>query len=361
MIMRNVLSWLGAGHHRNGQAEPEHLHSPERLRFILERERMRSDRSGREFSLLAIKLGEEDRSNGGLRRLADIVHQRLRITDDAGHLDDGRIGVVLPETPAQGAWLVADEICKMFEAKRERLTCDVYVYPPQDHSSDHHESNGSNNGHYPSRHVESLERFFEHPLPAWKRGVDILGACVLLVLLSPIMLAAAIVVKLTSRGPVLFSQRRDGIGGRPFTIYKFRTMHVDAEAKKAELRPLSEQDGPAFKLHHDPRITPLGRLLRRTCIDELPQLWNVLRGDMSLVGPRPLPCDESRGCDGWQRRRLDVTPGLTCIWQVDGGSKVTFAEWMRMDIRYITTRKFWRDAKLLLKTAVKVVMQRASH
>ena len=133
------------------------------------------------------------------------------------------------------------------------------------------------------------------------------------------MLIAAIAIKATSGGPVIFSQLRSGLGGKPFKIYKLRTMELDAEEKKAESAPLSEQDGPAFKIKDDPRITRVGRYLRKTCIDELPQLWNVLIGDMTLVGPRPLPCDESAACENWERQRLDVTPGLTCVWQVRSG------------------------------------------
>ncbi len=127
-------------------------------------------------------------------------------------------------------------------------------------------------------------------------------------------------------------------------------MCVDAEAKKQALRARSEQDGPAFKLKHDPRVTGIGRLLRKTSLDELPQLWNVLRGDMSLVGPRPLPVDEQDGAERWQQTRLDVTPGLTCIWQIKGRSTVTFAEWVRMDVSYIRRRTIWHDVKILAQT-----------
>src|SRR5262249_28347556 len=156
----------------------------------------------------------------------------------------------------------------------------------------------------------------------------------------------AIAIKLTSRGPVLFKQWRTGRGGRPFLIWKFRTMGVDAEARKAELAQLNEQDGPAFKIRNDPRITRLGRILRKTSLHELPQLWNVLRGDMSLVGPRPLPCAEADSCEGWQRRRLEVMPGITCIWQVWGRSSVSFADWVRMDVRYIRSHSLYQDVLL---------------
>src|SRR5262249_45710025 len=156
--------------------------------------------------------------------------------------------------------------------------------------------------------------------------------------LSPLLAVIALAVKATSRGPVLFWQRRSGHGGRPFWMCKFRTMVVNAEAQKANLKSQSEQDGPAFKMRNDPRVTPLGRVLRVTSLDELPQLWNILAGDMSLVGPRPLPCDETSECEPWHRQRLLVRPGLTCIWQVHGRSRVSFTDWMRMDVRYIRSR-----------------------
>ncbi len=138
-------------------------------------------------------------------------------------------------------------------------------------------------------------------------------------------------------------------------------MYIDADARKDALRAQSEQDGPCFKMEHDPRITPLGRFLRKSCIDELPQLWNVLIGDMTLVGPRPLDYRESHKIHQWGRRRLEVTPGLTCIWQVHGKSRVSFNEWMRMDIRYMRRRGFFFDLKLIRETLQQVLLHRASH
>jgi lipopolysaccharide/colanic/teichoic acid biosynthesis glycosyltransferase len=138
-------------------------------------------------------------------------------------------------------------------------------------------------------------------------------------------------------------------------------MCVDAEARKQSLRHKSEQDGPAFKLKNDPRVTRIGSILRKTSIDELPQLWNVLKGDMSLVGPRPLPVDESNGCETWQRRRLDVTPGLTCIWQIEGRSEVTFAEWVRMDVKYMRRLNILHDLSILFKTVPAVLLRRGAR
>jgi len=213
----------------------------------------------------------------------------------------------------------------------------------------------------PDAGAPGVEVLLMHRLPWWKRAIDMTGAGIGLIMLAPIMAVVALAIKGTSRGPVIFKQRRAGLGGQPFYIYKFRTMIADAEAQKAALRKHSEQDGPAFKLTNDPRITKIGKLLRETSLDELPQLFNVLLGDMSLVGPRPLPMDESAACDRWQRRRLDVTPGLTCIWQVKGRSRVTFAEWMRMDVNYIRRRTMWHDVKILAETIPAVLLRKGAR
>jgi lipopolysaccharide/colanic/teichoic acid biosynthesis glycosyltransferase len=183
----------------------------------------------------------------------------------------------------------------------------------------------------------------------------------LLITTAPILALAMLAIRLSSPGSALFTQRRAGLGGRAFTIYKLRTMYEDSEQRQAALRAASEQDGPAFKIKNDPRITFVGRFLRKSCLDELPQLWNVIRGEMSIVGPRPLPIGESNACQNWEKRRLDVTPGLTCIWQVRGSLRVSFTEWMRMDIRYIRGRSILRDLQLMFQTAIAVVCHRASH
>jgi lipopolysaccharide/colanic/teichoic acid biosynthesis glycosyltransferase len=190
--------------------------------------------------------------------------------------------------------------------------------------------------------------------------MDVSAAVLALLCLLPLLALIAGAVRLTSGRPVIFKQRRAGLMGRPFEIYKFRTMVVDAERRQGELRDRSEQDGPAFKLTNDPRVTRLGHFLRKTSLDELPQLWNVLKGDMSLVGPRPLPCGEASACSQWQQRRLDVTPGITCIWQVKGRSSVSFPEWMRMDIAYIRSRRLLCDVRLLLLTVPAVLLRRGA-
>ena len=182
------------------------------------------------------------------------------------------------------------------------------------------------------------------------RARDVPASLLGLILLSPLLFVLGVAVKATSGGPVLFRQQRTGLAGKPFTILKLRTMRVGAEEQKAALLSQSEQDGPAFKMAQDPRITSIGGFLRRTSLDELPQLWNILRGDMTLVGPRPLPCEEIDSCRNWQRRRLDVTPGLTCTWQVSGRSMVSFSEWMRLDLDYIQRRSARGDMSLIVRT-----------
>jgi exopolysaccharide biosynthesis polyprenyl glycosylphosphotransferase len=184
-----------------------------------------------------------------------------------------------------------------------------------------------------------------------KRGFDVLVSLLLLLALAPLFALIAIGVKLSSRGPVFFVQERVGLRKRTFRLYKFRTMVPDAEARLEQLLHLNEAEGPVFKVRNDPRLVPLGALLRRTSLDELPQLWNVLKGDMSLVGPRPLPLRDVRGFpENALRRRFSVKPGITCVWQVSGRSDLGFEKWMELDLRYIEDWSFALDMKILLRT-----------
>lgn len=188
-----------------------------------------------------------------------------------------------------------------------------------------------------------------------KRLLDIIFSLTLIILLSPMMLLVAILIKLESKGPVLFKQQRCGLNGRIFTLYKFRSMVQNAEMKKRFLEKQNEMDGPVFKMKRDPRITKVGRILRKTSIDELPQLFNVLKGDMSLVGPRPPLPVEVEMYELWQRRRLSLKPGITCIWQVSGRNKIKFERWMEMDLEYIDNWSLWLDFKILFKTVFVVI------
>jgi exopolysaccharide biosynthesis polyprenyl glycosylphosphotransferase len=183
-----------------------------------------------------------------------------------------------------------------------------------------------------------------------KRGVDIIVASLGLVVLWPLMLLIGLLIKLDSPGPVIFTQTRMGKGGKPFTFYKFRSMKPEAEEELEKLWALNEASGPIFKIHDDPRMTGLGRFLRRTSLDELPQIYNVLRGEMSLVGPRPPIPDEVKRYQPWHLRRLEVSPGMTGLWQVSGRSELTFDEMVLLDLFYAENWSLWLDFKIMLRT-----------
>jgi lipopolysaccharide/colanic/teichoic acid biosynthesis glycosyltransferase len=194
-----------------------------------------------------------------------------------------------------------------------------------------------------------------------KRGLDVVASGVLLAVLSPLFGAIAAGIKLTSRGPVMYRWQVVGEGGRPFTGYKFRTMVPNADALKAQLLASNEMSGPVFKMRRDPRITPIGRLLRKFSLDELPQLWSVLKGDMSLVGPRPPLQSEYALFTEQQKRKLAVKPGITCLWQISGRNDISdFDDWVRLDLQYIRDWSLWLDLKVLLLTVPAVLKGRGA-
>jgi exopolysaccharide biosynthesis polyprenyl glycosylphosphotransferase len=194
-----------------------------------------------------------------------------------------------------------------------------------------------------------------------KRIMDIVLSALFLAILFPFMAIVFLLVKLTSKGPAIYRQVRCGLYGRRFVLYKFRSMREGAEDVLWEIKHLNEMDGPVFKMRNDPRVTPLGRFLRKSSIDELPQFWNVLKGDMSLVGPRaPLP-EEVREYSRWQRRRLSVKPGITCLWQVSGRNEIDFHEWMKLDLHYIDNWSLLLDLKILLRTFPVVLLGRGAR
>jgi exopolysaccharide biosynthesis polyprenyl glycosylphosphotransferase len=184
-----------------------------------------------------------------------------------------------------------------------------------------------------------------------KRALDIAASAVLLALLAPLFAVVALFIWMTSRGPIFYRQERIGLNKRRFRIYKFRTMVMNADRLMAQLEQHNEVSGPVFKIKNDPRITPIGRFLRRSSIDELPQLLNVLKGEMSLVGPRPLPVRDYEGFnEDWQRRRFSVRPGITCLWQINGRSGIPFEQWMELDLQYMDEWSLWLDLKILART-----------
>jgi exopolysaccharide biosynthesis polyprenyl glycosylphosphotransferase len=190
---------------------------------------------------------------------------------------------------------------------------------------------------------------------AIKRGIDVVGSSLALLVMAPVLVLIALAIKLEDGGPIFFSQERSGLYGRKFFMHKFRSMVVDAEARKAELQQQNEMSGPAFKMKKDPRITRIGSFIRKTSLDEWPQFWNVLIGEMSLVGPRPPIPSEVERYERWQMRRLSMKPGITCIWQVSGRNTIDFDTWMRLDLEYIDSWSLFLDFKLLLKTLPAVI------
>jgi exopolysaccharide biosynthesis polyprenyl glycosylphosphotransferase len=272
-----------------------------------------------------------------VEQLVDLLHHHSAngVILSAKHTYFGQIEKAIQACELEGveAWLLAD----FFNTQLSQTTLDDFYGRP-------------------------MLVFRSTPEDSWqglaKQVIDLAAAFVLLIPLAPLFLVVTLLIKLTSPGPVLFRQQRSGLNGRPFTMLKFRSMVSDAEQLKQELAALNEMTGPVFKLAGDPRVTPVGRFLRRFSIDEFPQLINVLRGEMSLVGPRPLPVDEVMRFDDFaHRRRLSVKPGLTCLWQVSGRNNVTdFKDWVRLDLEYIDNWSLWLDFKILLRTIPVVVM-----
>jgi lipopolysaccharide/colanic/teichoic acid biosynthesis glycosyltransferase len=258
----------------------------------------------------------------------------------------------------------------------------------------HPERNGNGNGHAGTARATNGHAHLEHDLAqAWavaesavvsgrtaatviehdlraansfylrsgKRIMDVIGAAVALVVTSPLLLIAAIAIKLESRGPVLYRSTRIGRGGRPFTFLKLRSMVHNADQHRHRLSHLNECDGPVFKINRDPRVTRVGRFLRVTSIDEIPQFANVLMGHMSLVGPRPPIPEEVVQYEPWQFHRLDVRPGITCLWQISGRSRIGFQEWMRLDLEYIRSRSLALDVNILIRTIPAVLSREGAY
>lgn len=198
--------------------------------------------------------------------------------------------------------------------------------------------------------IDSEEEDTNYTYTFSKRTLDLILSLIGVICLSPVFLIVGLIIKLDSRGPIIFSQKRIGKDGKEFNMYKLRSMVVNAEELKKKLIDKNEVSGPMFKMKDDPRITKIGKFIRKTSIDELPQLINVLKGEMSLVGPRPSLPKEVAEFEPWMMRRLEVKPGLTCYWQVSGRSSIGFEEWMRLDIKYIEEKSMWIDIKLIFKT-----------
>ena len=364
-----MFAWIGkrvnAPWNRKTRWTPLLLNQREFQR-ALAKERSRVERDGNCFGFIILRLQNLNDVRRQSVQLAKLLHRRLRDSDEKGHLGVGRIGVMLPSTGSVASEYVLEDLLRLARLQGLAIEGEAFVYPDQESPK---ENSNSDTGAEAGSLEEVVEsKISSAPLavmipayPSWKRALDITGASIGLLVSSPILLLMAGLIKLTSGGPVIFKQRRTGYLGEKFEIYKLRTMVCNAEELKAALQALNERDGPAFKMKRDPRITTIGRFLRATGLDELPQLLNVLRGEMSLVGPRPLPIDEAAECNSWQRRRMEVKPGITCFWQIAKSRQISFVDWMRLDLQYARSASFKLDIKLITKTFASVFLGRVGH
>ena len=319
----------------------------------LQVERDLADRHREAFSLLTVAVGDPASSSAGRRerqadrrRLGEFLTQRLRTTDVLEQAGD-RARILLRRTDRTGAELLRHDIEHWAADRAIGLDCQVQVYDGARKSE-------------PVRPGD-LDLLMVQPLSGGRRAFDVAVAGSLLAILAPLMGLIALAIRLESAGPVFYAQKRVGAGGRAFRFLKFRSMVQNAEALKEELEDRSEKDGPIFKIKCDPRVTRVGRFLRSTSLDEAPQLINVLRGDMTLVGPRPQLPEEVAEYEPWQRRRLEVPSGLTCIWQVSGRSELSFEDWMRLDCRYVKQQSPLLDASLMARTLPAVLSKKGAY
>jgi lipopolysaccharide/colanic/teichoic acid biosynthesis glycosyltransferase len=350
--------------------ETDGIHPAEEFKSILDRERRRSDRSGARFSVLIFRLGRTG-SEPGHDEFVRCLKGRIRTTDELGWIESQSLGILMPDTPEEGAGKLGQDIRQMLSSRNGLGGFEIYSYP-QHESGDFSESGGNSAERKdgdppgaiedPSRNVEEI---LQVGLPLWKRSMDLVLAFLLLLMLFPVFLMTGILIKLLSPGPVLFKQKRVGYLGRPFVVWKFRTMKMDAENEvhRKHLNNLIHGEIPMTKLDDvkDNRIIPFGRWLRSTGIDELPQLMNVIRGEMSLIGPRPCIPYEVSEYDPWQKVRCRAVPGLTGLWQVSGKNKTTHKEMIRLDIAYCRNQSLWMDLKILLKTPTAIFRQAVGH
>ena len=355
--------------------DSQEILSEEAFRRMLSLERKRSERSERPFVLLLIETGRNQPGDKQGRDLLDVLSAlqgATRETDVTGwYTANSVVGVMFTEIVLDNNAVLSEIVSRIGALLRDRLDTDqfsrikfsFYVFPDDWDSQD--PERPSNPTFYPDLEKRQKSNRLGR---ATKRLIDVLGSLSLLAMLSPLFLIIAAAIKLTSRGPVLFRQKRIGEHGTPFTFLKFRSMYMNNDssehkeyvrqliAGQAEKKSANGNGGGVFKLTNDPRITPVGRILRRSSLDELPQLINVLRGEMSLVGPRPPVPYEVEAYATWHRRRLlEAKPGITGLWQVYGRSRVGFDDMVRLDLRYARNCSPWLDMKILLQTPKAVI------
>lgn len=332
------------------------LYSIERMRSIVKRERLRADRGSACFSILTLNLPRPYRQRDVIA-IAKVLQKRIRSTDEAGHLAPGKIAIVLPETPAAGAWTLAEDLRRLFPHWLRNIACDVYEYPADSHD-------GTRDSH-PDLNVRPVHELIEEPLPVWKRAVDVAGAGTALIIAAPLLLVVTLLIKWQSPGPAFYLDERIGRHRRRFKVWKFRTMVCNADQVLNDYLDACptrrEEWNRDLKLKDDPRITPIGRWLRKTSIDELPQLWNVLKGEMSLVGPRPILMAEGPKYANKLAAYCNVLPGITGLWQISGRNDTSYADRVELQIYYARHWSLWLDLYILAKTIPVVLLRRGAY
>jgi lipopolysaccharide/colanic/teichoic acid biosynthesis glycosyltransferase len=335
--------------------------SEEDFKFLLRRERARADRGHVIFSLVIFNL-QEGRKKASSRRLIGVLKGRIRVTDSIGWLSGASIGVLLADTPDEGGRFFLKDVLLSIHDMRPAPECHVYTYPsPADENGGDSIFAGPADGDGKTNTDAVLNGILALS-PSWgRRLVERFIAGIALLLLSPLLLLIAMTIKRASPGPALFGQWRIGHKGVLFRCFKFRTMHlnVDTAVHENYFKTLIATDAPMRKLDDkkDARIFRAGSLLRSSSLDELPQLFNILKGEMSLIGPRPPTPSEYRDYLPWHRHRVDVLPGLTGLWQVSGKNKTTFTEMMRFDLRYVRNKSVGMDLGIIIKTFPLIIRQ----
>jgi lipopolysaccharide/colanic/teichoic acid biosynthesis glycosyltransferase len=349
---------------------------------LLRHERSRSNRDGSEFSLVVFDVSGIVSNSQSVMQVAGHIQKKMRSIDEIGWLDSQNISVLLPATNFTGGRRFATRVSESIPILFSKILWTVHTYPthwpPGRNGDSYHEFKESTQAGSVSRkenrrsehsstkpgankpdYVGAIGRIFSLRVPVWKRCLDVAGSIVLIALLSPLFLLISIYIKIISPGRVLFRQKRVGHQGKLFTFMKFRTMNEnnDPSAHRGYLKELIKGGMPMEKLDGgaDPRIIPGGKILRVACIDELPQLFNVLRGEMSLVGPRPCIPYESEEYLRWHTHRFDILPGMTGLWQVSGKNRLSFEQMIRLDISYMKKMSVWRDLKILILTLPTIV------
>jgi len=361
------------------------IHAVRQFHKLFEYTRMISDQNGLGFSIVVFDVDGDRPRHLLAGELEQTLVCRLRPTDNVGWLDDERLGILLPGMSEKEAHRLAHDIRAELSKETVFPLGQVYSFPLDGpHESRNHLDEVLIKPAYASDNTARLDdtlasssnqkigtasfRFvWRSPLPVWKRAMDISGALIGLVVLSPVMLVVTVLIKVISPGPVIFRQERIGIRGQPFTMFKFRTMQLDTDSSIHEqyVAELIEnaQSGdamlqkPMTKLDNHPNMIPLGKVLRKTFLDEIPQLINVLRGEMSLIGPRPPLSYELQRYPEWCLTRFNVPPGMTGLWQVSGKNLLSFDEMVRLDIRYTKSMSLWLDLLILLKTPIAIAME----